>query len=479
MTPRATAAETGGSTDAPAGDETDGTGDDAAAAADAPTGRGESEDETADENAAASVLRSTAAPTHRWRGISAVAFLAGGAGMVLSNPSLLLAGAIGVAYAAYAQAATAPEVSLSVSRAFSDETPEPGDEVDVTVTVRNRGESFLPDLRLVDGVPDPLVVTDGVPRLGTALRPRESASFEYTVTMGRGTHTFDHSLVISRGMSGAVERRTEVGAADDLVCEPDFQPVSTMALRALTTRHAGRVETTEGGEGIEFHSTREYRPGDSLSRIDWNRHARTGELATLRFRQERSATAILVIDTREAAYLRSSENEPHAVDRSVQAATSVFPALLDDSNRVGVAAFGPGEAWLPPGLGSDHRARARELFTTDPVLSAELSEGDFHFGIRTTRLRKRFPEDAQVILFSPLCDDDIARLARLIDAHGHLVTVISPDPTTAESAGHRLAAAERTARIASLREAGIRVADLPEGTDVETALARAAQRWSQ
>jgi len=472
MTPRATATESSASTDAQGRD-------DEAIAADSPSGPDESEAETAGETTAAPVHRSTAASTHRWRGISAVAFVAGGLGMVLSVPSLLLAGAIGVAYAAYAKAATAPEVSLSVSRSFSDETPDPGDEVDVVVTVTNEGESFLPDLRLVDGVPDPLVVTDGVPRLGTALRPGESAAFEYTVTAGRGTHTFDHVLVIARGMSGAVERRAEVSTSDDLVCEPAFRPVSTVALRALTTRHAGRVETTEGGEGIEFHSTREYRPGDSLSRIDWNRHARTGELATLRFRQERSATAILVIDTREAAYLRSSENDPHAVDRSVAAATSVFPALLDDGNRVGVAAFGPGDVWLPPGLGSDQRARARDLFTTEPVLSAELPDGDFHFGIETKRLRKRFPEDAQVVLFSPLCDDNVARLARLLDTHGHLVTVVNPDPTTAESAGHRLVAAERVARIASLREVGIRVADLPEGTDVETALARAAHRWSQ
>ncbi len=477
MISRASATESEGPTDVPDQDardvseETEGDGETAELDADERAGT--------DENAASPVVESSDEPTHRWRGISAVAFAAGGAGIVLSRPSLLLAGAIGVAYAAYAQAGTVPDVALSVSRTLSDESPEPGDEVDVVVTVTNEGESFLPDLRLVDGVPEPLVVTDGVPRLGTALRPGESASFDYTVTMGRGTHTFDHLLAIARGMSGTVERRVTLSTSDEIVCEPEFQPISTMALRALTTRHAGRVETRDGGEGIEFHSTREYRPGDSLSRIDWNRHARTGELATLRFRQERSATAVLVIDSREAAYLRPSENAPHAVDRSVQAAMSVFPALLKESNRVGVAAFGPGDAWLPPGLGSDQRARAEELFTSNPVLSAEIPDGEFYFAIQAKRLRKRLPDDAQVILFSPLCDDGIVRLARLLDAHGHLVTVISPDPTTTETAGHRLVAAERIARIVALRGAGIRVADLPEGTDVETTLARAAQRWSR
>lgn len=469
----ADAAASGSSTDAGPGDATAaGESPDGASADDAP-------DEPAGADATpAPVVESETDPTHRWRGVSAVAFVAGGAGVLAARPSLLLAAVVGVAYAAYARAATAPEVALSVSRTLSDDDPDPGDEVTVTVTVTNAGESFLPDLRLVDGVPDPLLVTDGVPRLGTALRPGESATFEYTVAAGRGTHEFDRLLVVARGFSGAVERRVTLATDDELVCEPAFDPVPAFALRALTTRHAGRVPTTEGGEGVEFHSTREYRPGDALSRIDWNRHARTGELATLRFREERAATVVLLLDVRPAAYLRSTANEPHAVDRSVDAATAVLPALLDEGNRVGVAAFGPREAWLPPGLGTDHRVRAERLFVSDPALSSERPEEDFHFGIRFRRLRKRLPGDAQVVLFSPLCDDDIARLARLLDAHGHLVTVISPDPTSGETAGHRLVAAERIARMSTLREAGIRVADLPEGEDVEAALADAAERWS-
>ena len=424
-------------------------------------------------------VETTTRETRRWRGISAVALVAGGAGIVLRYPSLFLVGVIGVAYAAYARAATGLSMSLAVERTLSDPAPDPGDEVEVSVTVRNEGESTLPDLRLVDGVPDPLAVTDGVPRHGTSLRAGESAMFEYAVTAGRGVHEFDRLLVVGRGMSGAVETRARVPTADVLRCESPFEPVSDVALRALTTRHAGRVETDDGGEGVEFHSTREYRPGDAISRIDWNRHARTGELATLRFRQERSATVVLLLDVREEAYLRPDEDRPHAVDRSVEAATAVFPALLDAGNRVGVAAFGPTEAWLPPGLGTDHRARARSLFSSHDAFSPEAPEADFYFNVRMRRLRKRLPEDAQVILFSPLCDDQVARFARLVDAHGHLVTTVSPDPTGDDTPGHRLAGAERAARITALRGAGIRVVDVPAETSTEAALASAGKRWSR
>ncbi|WP_240452011.1 DUF58 domain-containing protein [Halostella salina] len=441
-----------------------------------------SDDESESETTAGTETRSVETdtmPTRRWRGVSAIAFVAGGFGIVLSRPSLLLAAVVGVAYAAYARAGSAPAVSLDVTRRIADRDPDPGDEVTVSVTVTNAGSSTLPSLRIVDGVPGTLGVVDGVPRLGTALRPGESASFEYTVLASRGTHEFDHLLAIARGMSGAVERRSRIPTDDVVSCQPSFDPVSDVALRALTTRHAGRVETDEGGEGIEFHSTREYRKGDSLSRIDWNRHARTGEMATLRFRKERSATVVLLLDVREEAYVRPDDDSPHAVDRGMTAATSVFPALLDEGNRVGVAAFGPTEVWLPPGLGTDHRARAQDLFTSNDALSPEVPDEPFYFSVRLRRLRKRFPDDAQVILFSPLADDQVVRLARLLDAHGHLVTVLSPDPSSTETAGNRLFGAERAARITGLREAGIRVAELPADMSTEAALARAGKRWSQ
>jgi len=61
-----------------------------------------------------------------------------------------------------------------------------------------------------------------------------------------------------------------------------------LPLRGLTTKYHGRVPTDVGGAGVEFHATREYRRGDPVKRIDWNRRARTGELATLELREERA-----------------------------------------------------------------------------------------------------------------------------------------------------------------------------------------------
>jgi uncharacterized protein (DUF58 family) len=416
--------------------------------------------------------------TGRWKGITLVSLGCGGVALVLKVPALLLAAVVGIGVAAYVRATEDPEVALSVTREFGDDNPDPGDEVAVTVTVRNEGEGLLPDLRLVDGVPDALPVVDGAARLGTFLRPGETATLEYAVRAKRGDHEFDRCTAVARDLSGETEHEVHVATGDRIVCTPSTTDTREVPLRALTSRFTGRVETDDGGEGIEFHATREYRPGDSLSRIDWNRHARTGELSTIEFRQERSATVVLLLDLRKGAYVRESGEGLHAADRGVEGASRMFTALLDTGDRVGIGAFAPEDVWLPPGAGNEHWARARDLFGTHPALSPTVPERQASVTLRVRRLRQRMPSDAQVILFSPLVDDAIVRGARLLDAHGHLVTVVSPNPTSDETPGAKVAAVERDARMDDLRSTGVRVIDWGPEEHLEAAIDRASRRWS-
>jgi len=128
--------------------------------------------------------------TERWRGVSALALVAGAAGVLANQPALVVAGTVGIAFAALARAAGPPEIEVALERTVSDADPDPDDSVTVTVDVTNTGESILPDLRLIDGVPPALDVASGSPRFGTALRPGESATLSYDVTATRGNHAF-------------------------------------------------------------------------------------------------------------------------------------------------------------------------------------------------------------------------------------------------------------------------------------------------
>ena len=418
--------------------------------------------------------------TGRWEGIRGVALAVVGVGVVARRPGLVLLGAVGVGYALYAGVGEAPTATLDVTRSVSDGTPEPGDEVTVTVRARNVGDAPLADLRLVDGVPPGLEVIDGPARVATALRPGAAVAFEYAVRASRGEHEWEALTAIARNPSGSREQTTAIDPADParVTCTPELGAGGDLPLRGLTTRYHGRMPTNVGGSGVEFHATREYRRGDPLKRVDWNRRARTGELATVDLREERAATVVLLVDARESAYAAPEPAAETAVEASVGAAGQAFRALLDGGDRVGVAALGPVDCWLAPGAGTAHAARGRETLATDPALAPTPSDERFYRSLWLRRFRRRLPADAQVLFFTPLVDDAAASIARRIDAHGHLVTVLSPDVTAAGTPGERLVGFERRERLRELRSAGIRAVEWGEES-FPVAVARATSRWSR
>lgn len=519
-----------------------------------PAGEGDPTDATSEGDSTGAVSDGGRDPdgrrTRRWAGLGAVTFLAAGAGVVAGWPGAVLASAVLLGYAAAAGALDAPDPVISVDREPSATDPDPGDRVEVTVTVTNEGERTLPDLRVVDGVPPGLPVVEGSPRWAGPLRPGRSVTLEYALVARRGRHEFDPLLAVARDPLGARERVVRVagedpdgregdpGQVDDgpeggITCVPPLTPVAGLSLRRAADRYAGEVPTGEGGDGVEFHATREYRRGDPLTRVDWNRLARHGDLASREYRVERATTVAVVVDARRAAYLAPDPGRPHAVDRSVAAARSILAALDGSGNRVGVAALGDGsrECWLAPSTGADHRARARHLLATHPALSSvpprvrdgneggssspagrsapanegsaaasgtavdggrtpgasEASgigrpgrteaDGDLTDAERRAfrRLRARIPAGAQVVFCSPVADAGAVRVARDLSARGHPVTVVAPDPTAADAPTRVLGRVGRTLRLAQLRDGGPTVVDWPADVPLAVALARSGR----
>lgn len=415
--------------------------------------------------------------TRRWWFADAVVLLSVAVGAVTARPAPFLIAIVGLGFATFARVWSPPTPALHVERDLSEPEPLPGDRVEVTVAVHNDGAPAT-DLRIIDGVPGPLEVVEGSPRHATALRSGERASFSYAVRARRGQFGFDPPLVLARDPAGAVEQETTPETETILTCYP---PLSEVPLRSRTTQYAGRIETDVGGDGVEFHDAREYRSGDDISRIDWNRLAKTGDLSTVEFRQERAAAVVLVVDARPAAYWAPTDGDRHAVERSVAAAGQVFAELRDHGDQVGIAALGAEDCWLAPGAGNRHDYRAQRLLATHPVLSAvppdgappELAIDPDHDPVDVGRLRRRLGTDAQVIVLSPIHDDGVSEAVRLLHSAGHAVTVVSPDVTADGTHGQRLARLQRHNRIHRLREAGVRVVEWESDRPLEAALAGA------
>lgn len=416
--------------------------------------------------------------TNRWRGVTALAFLAAGVGVLFGRPVALLLSVVGVGYAAWAQGESAPEATVALERRIDDESPDPGDEVAVTLEVTNVGEETIPDLRVVDGVPRALGTASGSPRLGTTLRPGEADELAYTVEAQRGVHEFGETTLVTRNWPGTVERDAVATEGGTIRCIPELEAgLDAFPLRKQTVQHAGRVTTDTGGGGIEFHATREYRHGDPLPRIDWKRTAKTGEFTTIQFREEEAATVALVVDTRRDAYV-TDDADVSAVEHGIRAARTLAPALMAEGNSVGVASFGPVWSWLDPSLGRSHRARLRETLATGEGFPPLPSEERYLPRHTVRRLRKHLPGDAQVVFLSPVADDYLVTTLRRIEAYGHRVTLVSPDVTSDRTHGGLVAELEREERLRAVRAAGIRVVDWDPETPLALAVDDASRRWS-
>lgn len=419
--------------------------------------------------------------TGHWRGITAFALIAAGWGVLTTTPSVFLLSVIAVGLTGYARTRIEPDVSsLEVERQLSESVPEPGEEVVVTVTVHNTGDSFLPDLRLIDRVPPAMSVIEGSPRLATTLGADATATFEYTTVAERGVHEWP-LLVYGRDVTGAIEREAAIDVAATMECVPTLAYTHDTPVRSQTSLFSGQVDTSRGGSGLEFFQMREYREGDPMKRIDWKRRARTGELATIDFRQEKAAKVVLLFDARESAYVSPEPDARHAVDRSVDAATELFAALHDRGDLVGVAAFDTVPCWLGPGAGESHRERARRLFAEHSAIASippALKDVGGEYVDPMTHIRRQLDPESQIMLFSPLCDDYTTEVARRLDSMGHPITIVSPDPTSDGSIGQRLARLDRTTRIVNLREKGIRVLNWQPEDMLGIELKRARERWT-
>lgn len=407
-----------------------------------------------------------------------------GVGVVAGDPVTLFAAVIPLAVVAFGVLVVAPpEDAVTVDRTLSTHAAAPGETVTITLTVENETDRHLPDVRLADGVPDALAVVDGSPRAHLTLAPGESTTVSYEVRAARGEATFEPAQLDVRSLAETAQRRRTVAGTDRLQARTAAEPLSVTDAAGVV----GRVETDDAGDGVAFHSSREYRPGDPISRVDWNRYASTGELSTVQFHEEAAATVVLVVDDRPSVRAVAAPGERDAGQRGRAAARELATELLAVGDRVGLAlkdsAGGfvsprsedgrletapsryraAAEGYLPPrGAGTAQETAIRKCLATRDEEATNLPLSEFGFWFADD-LADRFPSAAEVVVVSPLTDDEPVAAAETWLARGHAVTVIAPDPTP-ESVGGQVEQTRRRERRRRLRRAGARVVDW-DGTE--------------
>lgn len=410
-------------------------------------------------------------------------------GAILGNGALFVAAAVPVTYLAVGALTRPPSVSsLSVQRTFDPDLPAPGERTIVSLRLHNDGGRTMPDVRVVDRVPDAVPVSDGSPRGSLALRPGEEATITYEVVPSQGEYEFDEPLVRLRPLSavGTVTGEPSVEGATTLRCR---RGVKDVPQEQGTLRRVGTQPTDSPGHGIEFHSIREYRPGDDISRIDWRTLAKTGDLSTVNFRETRASKTVVIVDGYPAARQSRDAGYPTGAELAAYAAGRACTRLFAAGDQVGLTALGIDEGavdvtlpsdqderpWVP--VGNDPATRTRVDAVLDAVVAAgqagqETPPSMADGGLRTpdsTALRKRLPSTADTVITTPLLGDAPVEVTETL-ATTHAVVVISPDVTGEGTPGRTVEGIERRLRIGRLRAAGATVIDWETTRPLSTAL---------
>ena len=359
---------------------------------------------------------------------------------------------------------TPPHVELM--RSLSARRVSDGQIVTVTLECRHLGPRAMP-LVLRDVLPVGLQLVEGRVALARLSRPGDVCSLQYQVRAPRGLYRWQRVEVSSRDALSAAAFERSMPCASSLWSLPRAEPIRALPIAPRRTRvFSGIVKARRGGDGVEFFSTRPYAWGDEMRRMHWKASARIGQWITTQFEQERVADVAIVLDARRRSNVddgaESADQHQSLFEFSVRAAASVAQFTLAQGNRVGLLHYGRALEWTYPGHGNRQRERMFQALACARLGDKSVFEGFEYLP------QKLFPARSQLILVSPLVPGDVEALRRL-RAHGHYLTVISPNPVLFEArlvpqslvrdTALRLALLERRSMLHALRRSWITVVD--------------------
>ncbi|MCB9479372.1 MAG: DUF58 domain-containing protein [Deltaproteobacteria bacterium] len=305
---------------------------------------------------------------------------------------------------------------------------------------------------------------------------RQVLTLEYPVTIGdRGLHEFGRTWVRATGPWSLMEAQAPLGDASTVRVLP-LTAVPSDELREdplgeerfLEQHLSSRIR----GDGNEFESLAEYRPGADVRRVDWRASARHRSPVVRRYQQERHRDVMILVDCGRLMGARHATGSK--LDWAVDAALLLSRVALKRGDRCGLAVFDDAVlGYLPPRAGKNaHRPFVDALYDRQPRWR------ETNFASAFVALQTRQPKRSLVVVLSDLVDADTtaryrSALVRLRRRH-RVVFVAMRTPLLGEIVGmpmhdtHDLARKvvslnllrEREAALHALSKAGIDVLDV-------------------
>ncbi len=379
------------------------------------------------------------------------------------------------------------QIQLEARREIGADRVAPQTPVKVRVTITNLGPG-VEELAIQDVLAPGLSVIDGSSHHLVSLHRGATFSYEYSLRGPRGAFPFEGFHAEGGDALGLLRLRQELAVTGQLFILPDLTRIRQVPIRPRRTRaYAGTVPARVGGPGVEFFGVRDYEPGDSPRQINWRVSARHPEdLYSNEYQQERVADVGIVLDGRERANLFAGGYS--LFEHSVQAAGALADAFLAQGNRVGLLIYSQYVQWTLPGYGKLQRERILHALSAARTGASQVFDGLQYLPTRM------FPSESQIVLVSPLVEDDYSTLVQL-RARGYQVLVIVPDPVSFEQSllsgarrhyaladvelATRIVRMERRLMLGRLQRAGVQVVEWNVTKPFEQAVRGALRRQRQ
>jgi uncharacterized protein (DUF58 family) len=376
------------------------------------------------------------------------------AGVIILTIPLIL-------YVASAFLAGPHSAKIEAKRSLSRDRASQGAEVEVLLEINNAGFR-LEEVLIEESLPPGLEVLDGETSAFCTLSPNQKISLAYRVRGVRGHYRFSGVQVTASDHLGIFRKKTFLSVQNRLFILPRVHKLKKIEIRPRYTRiYSGTIPARLGGPGVEFHGVRPYQPGDPLRWINARATARRPEAIYINeFEQERVADVGLILDARSLSNMPCDQGS--LMDYSIDAAAALSDFLLENGNRVGLLIYGGPIRWTFPRYGKIQKERILQSLAAAELGANPIFED---LGYIPTRL---FPRHTQLIVLSPLVEEDLPVLLKL-RARGYPVVIISPDPIDYERRqlgedrrvlfATQIARLEREFLLKQLRQAGISIVD--------------------
>ncbi|WP_440059144.1 DUF58 domain-containing protein [Thermogladius sp. 4427co] len=224
----------------------------------------------------------------------------------------------------------------------------------------------------------------------------------------------------------------------DIKIPPSYSPAIVRRLLAYA-RSLGLSRIRQHGYGVEFHSLREYRPGDEPKFIEWRKSIRYGSLVTKLMEKESQNNVYILLDASNV--MLTGPYGKTIFEHMARSLASVVAYLAVRGDNIGFVIFGYSNILASNGLYRGHIARAEFLRAVSSI-DYEKAIADRSKSLEQARdvLLRNLRRERNIIFITTVIDskeyfEAVSKLSEELRNMGNIVYVVNPVATSYDVQG--------------------------------------------